>query len=267
MPRRLPDLKHNVATLPPIESKYISRVPFTLGLIGQTASGKTHLGLSIVKLLLREGTITRLFVCCPTLESNVIYNAVIDRGRDILFTDPDKVFEALREVQADCERAAEAYAEDLRYVAAHRRYTAGEPISGAEEHMLESRGWRSIEAKRPSPLLILDDLSHTRLYSTSRSNPLTNLVLRSRHLGDGLGISIMLLCQTYTSGVPRALRQNTSHWAFFHTESERELKAIGEELGGVVAYPEFCRRFRWYTAEKHGYMWVDVIRREIMSSF
>jgi hypothetical protein len=39
MVRKLPDLKNNIKTLPPFESKYISRVPFIAAFIGPTASG------------------------------------------------------------------------------------------------------------------------------------------------------------------------------------------------------------------------------------
>jgi hypothetical protein len=267
MPRKLPDLKHNLATLPPIESAYISRVPFIFGAIGSTGSGKSHLALSLVKLLRREHSITKLYVICPTLESNLIYKAVL-RADDWTFTgDLTKVYSALREVEADCLAVSEQYRKDLEYQIVLNRFTSGEQMSDGDETLLEQYGYRETKPVRPSPVLIIDDCSHSPLFSSSSKNPLTNLVLRSRHVGDGLGLSIILIAQTYTSGVPRALRQNLTHLALFRTQSDKEIKSMYEECSGLVSFPHFKDIFAAYTQEKHSYLFIDNIRRMMTDSF
>ena len=266
MPRHLPDLKHNIATLPVLESKYISRVPFILACIGPTASGKTHLGLSLVKLMRREHTITKLYIICPSFKSNVIYQA-ITKPTDMVFEDINKTYEALHEVEKDCAAISEQYREDLTYQIAYKRYTAGEQINSVQEHLLEARGYKEIKAYRPAPCLIIDDCSHSPLFSSSRKNPLTNLVLRCRHVGDGLGLSILMMAQTYTSGIPRALRQNLTHLALFHTESEREIKSMYDECNGQVHFEAFTGLFQHYTKKKHAYLWIDNIKREMTDTF
>ena len=66
------------------------------------------------------------------------------------------------------------------------------------------------------------------------------------------------------------MRQNCTHFAFFRTESERELKAMGEEVDAIVGYEQFCRLFKLYTEGKHSYIWVDLIdpshRRKLLRS-
>jgi ABC-type dipeptide/oligopeptide/nickel transport system ATPase component len=153
MGRKLPDLKHNVATLPVLESNYISRVPFIFAAIGPTASGKTHLALSIIKLLRREHTITKLYVICPSFKSNMIYKAVV-KDTDWVFEDVSKVFQALKEIELDCAAISEQYRNDLLYQIAYKRYTSGETITSAQEHLLENYGYRDVTPVRPSPCLV-----------------------------------------------------------------------------------------------------------------
>lgn len=57
--------------------------------------------------------------------------------------------------------------------------------------------------------LLVDDAQGSKLLNSSRFQ---NLVLRHRHLGDGLGLTIMMACQTFksqTGGMPVAIRDNT----------------------------------------------------------
>ena len=54
-------------------------------------------------------------------------------------------------------------------------------ISSDEHTMLENNNFeKPPEVQRPSPLLIIDDMSHSDIYSTSRQNPFINLCLRLR---------------------------------------------------------------------------------------
>ena len=265
-PRKLPDLKNNIAVLPPIESKYLSRVPFIFAAIGSTGSGKTHLALSIVKLMRREHSITKLYIICPSYKSNVIYQSVV-KETDWVFEDVSKVFAALKEVELDCEDLSEQYRRDLQYQIAYKKYTAGHAVSAVDEHLLESYGYRDVTPVRPSPCLILDDMSHSPLFSTSSKNPLTHLILRCRHVGDGLGLSICMMAQTYTSGIPRVLRQNLTHLALFHTESEREIKSMYDECSGQLSFQLFKEIFEHDTRNKHSYMFIDNIPRKTSDSF
>lgn len=265
--RRLPNLKATVATLPPIESRYLSRMPCVFAAVGSTGSGKTHVTLSLIKLLRSEGHCTKLYLVCPTVASNVLYSAVLDPKVDKVYSNLDTVYQALNDVQADCLAESELYRQKLLYEIALKRFTAGDAVDAEQEMLLEQFGWRGEKAVRPCPILLLDDVSHSKVYSTSTKNPLTNLVLRSRHCGDGLGLSVMLIAQTWTSGIPRAMRQQLTHACIFRTESAKEIKAIAEEVSSFIAYPDFLAIFDELTKEKHAYMFVDLVQRALTSSF
>jgi hypothetical protein len=122
---------------------------------GPTASGKTHLALSLIKLLRREHTITKLYCIVPSFKSNVIYKAVV-KDTDWIFEDISKVFQALKEVELDCEAISEQYRQDLLYQIAYKKYCAGQTINSAQEHLLESYGYRDVNPVRPSPCLLID---------------------------------------------------------------------------------------------------------------
>ena len=111
---------------------------------------------------------------------------------------------------------------------------------------------------RPAPLLFLDDLSHTELYSPSRSNPLNNLTLRHRHLGgQGYGVSIQFAVQTFKTGVTKALRENTQQFLLFDTRDQSVIDGMYEGVGSHCSYDEFIKLYHHATADPHGFLLVD----------
>lgn len=265
-PRKLPSLKNNIAVLPPIESEYLSRVPGIVGFVGSTGSGKTHLALSLIKLMRREHSISKLYVITPTFDSNVIYKSVV-KDTDWVYTGSMKdVFKALQEVELDCAAISENYRQKLEHQLVLHRFIAGETLLAPDEQLLELYGFEVAEPRRPSPLLLLDDMSHSPIFSNSRLNPLTALVLRSRHVGDGLGLSIFLVAQN-SRGIPKPLRLNFTHLFIWATQSQKEIQSFYEEAGGIVSYKHFEDIFRAYTMLPHSYLFVDNIRRTLSDSF
>lgn len=120
----------------------------------------------------------------------------------------------------------------------------------------------------PAPLLFLDDLSHTELYSPSRSNPLNNLTLRHRHLGgQGYGVSIEFAVQTFKTGVTKALRENTQQFLLFATRDVGVIEGMYEGLGSHCTYEEFLCLYNHATAEDHGFLLVDNNAKSIEKTF
>lgn len=121
---------------------------------------------------------------------------------------------------------------------------------------------------RPAPLLFLDDLSHTELYSPSRSNPLNNLTLRHRHLGgQGYGVSIEFAVQTFKTGVTKALRENTQQFLLFGTRDIGVIEGMYEGLGSHCTYEEFMKLYNHATADEHSFLLVDNNAKDIHKTF
>lgn len=270
-PRKLPDLLKDVDELPRVQSKYMSRMPYIAAFCGSTGSGKTYLAISHVKMQIKEGSINRLYIISPTARQNPLLKAVYqeDNPNHFMFEDcSNRVFETLNWIEQDMEAQAEMWADALVYEAAYKRFRLGAELKDHEEYLLESNGFRKPNTVRPKALLLLDDVQSTAVLSARQANPFTNLVLKSRWLGSGLGCSILMLTQTYKSNaVPRALRLNLTHLAVFRTQNKEEIKNIYQEVGSFVSQEQFEQLFTEYTAPKHGYMFVDFINKRITNSF
>ena len=87
--------------------------------------------------------------------------------------------------------------------------------------------------------LLIDDMSHSDIYSTSRNNPFINLCLRHRHVNNGKGITIMMAAQTFLTGLPKALRQNVTQLFIWPTKDETQLMAIYHEVANLVDKENF----------------------------
>lgn len=215
----------------------------------------------------REGSVTRVFVISPTAWSNQILNAICtDPERDWKFPLDSKVFDNLKKIEEACDADAAAYADDLEYLIARRRFCAGEDISQKEDMLLEKYGYREITPKRPSPLLFLDDCQSSPIFSNSSKNAFNALVLNSRHVGQDTGLSIFLVAQT-SRGIPRGLRLNFTHLFLWRTQSLREKKLLYEEVGALMNEEEFGRKLDLYTALPYGYMFVDLWAKRISDTF
>jgi ABC-type dipeptide/oligopeptide/nickel transport system ATPase component len=265
MPRRLPDLAKDIETLPPLTSRYVYRVPTIMGIVGGTGSGKSYLALSLIKLMRREGTITKLYLISPSAKSNVLYKSVLG-PQDALFEDLSvNVFKSLLDIEKDVEALAEAYRKELEYAVAYKKYTTGNTISYLDENLLELHNYRKPNPTRPAPCIFLDDAQNSAIYSNSRLNPWSNLVLRCRHMGSGIGCSIIMICQG-SRGIPRNLRTNLTNLILFGTQSKKERQLLYEEISGICSEDEFNRLLHLYTLARHGYMHVDILARTISDS-
>ena len=113
--------------------------------------------------------------------------------------------------------------------------------------------------RRPVPLLFIDDCSHSPIYSPGRDNALVNLTLRHRHIGgQGYGVSIQFAVQTFKSGVPKALRQNTMQFLIFKSNDISNILDIYQEVGAFCTEEEFLRLYTLAIQGKHDFLLIDL---------
>jgi hypothetical protein len=269
MRRRLPDLHKNINTLPCIESRYGMTLPFVFIASGSIKSGKTFLTLSIIKLMKKAGEITHVHLISPTCNSNVLYQSIINPEVDKVYEDiGPKVFESLKQIEADIGASAQKYADDLAYVIAYRKFCDAQPVTGSDEMLLESRGYKDIGTpKRPSHILVCDDCQGSAIFSrTSKAGAFQNFVLKCRHIHT-IGCSIAMISQSFRGGVPRPLRGQASYLALFYTASLTELKSIYDEVASITSWDAFKIAFDFYTRGPHAYLWVNLVTKTLSASF
>lgn len=100
--------------------------------------------------------------------------------------------------------------------------------------------WKYPKEQPPRLALIIDDCLGTDLMA-KRSAGLLNLVIKHRHIADGLGISIFMLIQSYCAqgGLARPIRENLTALMLFKINDENQLKKIKEEADLPITEDEF----------------------------
>ena len=79
---------------------------------------------------------------------------------------------------------------------------------------------------------------------------------------------MILIGQTWLSGVPRALRTNSTHVAVFRTSSVIDRKAIYNDVcSDLVSYQDFELLLTAYTEQRFSYMFVDKVTKQLKPSY
>jgi predicted ATPase len=237
-------------------------------LSGHTGSGKSTNAVELIRLLRKEGSITRCFCVSPTIVSNQIYGAICtDPERDLKIHLSDNVFEDLKKIEAAVEADAENFRKDLEYALARKKYVGGDEITPQEETLLEQRSYAPVKLVRPSPALFVDDCVSSKLFSNSSRNYFSSLCIKCRHIGQQLGLSIFIATQAIKL-VPRSIRINCTHWAVWQTSSKVESDILFQEVGSAFMPEEaFMRAFEMYTHDQHDYIFLDTIKRQVADSW
>ena len=225
--------------------------------VGHRGSGKTHAIVNLTRRYLDEGSFNRIFVISPTYDSNPVFH-VLDVGKEDVYKDHNNAIAAIYDILAKTKKDSDEYDKYEEYMKAYRKWHRGKSVSMDEHTMLENNNFEPpLNAPRPSPLLIIDDMSHSDIYSTSRQNPFINLCLRHRHINNGKGISIFMAAQTFRSGIPLALRQNIQQYFIWPTHDSNQLDAIYHEVANLVNEETFRHLYQIATKESHSFLTID----------
>ncbi|KAG5187203.1 hypothetical protein JKP88DRAFT_307830 [Tribonema minus] len=232
--RKLPDLESRFPKVQPVTSKYISQLPFILTLSAKCNAGKSYLAVALITLMQREGSITHTWILSPTASSNSIYRNIIgedhlDRVHDDLSA--PAVWNTLKAIQTEMEGITAQYEADLKYAIVHHKFNSGAAVNSVDEQLLESRGYMPCTPRTPSYCVLVDDAQASPLLSRAKANPFLNAILRHRHMAR-FGVSFVLVSQT-VKGLPKAVRTNTTHWAFFKTLNKKEIEECYDEITKV----------------------------------
>lgn len=232
--------------------------------VGACNSGKTNWMLRLVESLQDHGSVNRVFVMSPTFENNKAFDILNIRSDDIYQGKRvlDDGIGCILDVDHKIKKAAEEYEEYEEYCKAYRDFCNGK-ATYAQETMLRNNLFEEPEfIPMPRILVIMDDLSHTGIFSTSKANPFNNIVLRHRHIY-GVGVSIFMAVQNFTTGVPKMLRQNTKQFFLWKTHDMTQLEQIYEQVSQGATKEDFYHAFHEATKEPHCFLTVDLNAKEL----
>jgi hypothetical protein len=227
---------------------------------GPRGSGKTNGAVLLAKKYQEFGSFTRVYVISPTYESNPVFETLNADPSDV-YTDLGTILTSIQEIVTKIEVEALAHETELQYADMWLRHAQGKKIDVREQIILEKQDFREPDLQpRPYPLIIIDDCSHSQIYSTSRSNPFINLCLRHRHVGgEGYGCSIFMLVQNFKTGVPKPIRQNLQQFFIWRTADRSQLEAMWEEFANLIDLNSFVRLYHMaVNGNSHNFMTVDM---------
>lgn len=239
--------------------------------IGPRGSGKTNAVVLLARRYLDDGSINRVFIISPTYDSNRIFDLLEPKQEDV-FKNLQTCLADLTTIIAKVKQMVEEYREYEEIAAVFKKWKLflkgkGPALPLPLYNKLENMGFRAPEVvPRPSPLLIIDDMSHSDLYTPSKKNGFINLCLRHRHLFQ-VGLSIFMLVQTFKTGIPKCLRQNIQQFFLWPTHDMSQLESMYEEFANMCTKEDFLEMFQRATSGKHNFMTIDMNAREPLLRF
>mgnify|MGYP001171042541 FL=1 len=118
--------------------------------------------------------------------------------------------------------------------------------------------WKYPEEQPPRFAVVLDDCLNSPIMARPTAG-LVNLAIRHRHVCGGLGTSLFFLVQSYSAqgGVPRPIRENTTHLLLFRIADVNQLKKIKVESDLCITNNEFADLLGICHAEPFQFLMID----------
>ena len=286
--RKVPDtsITNEYAT-----TKNAIKAPHLMLVVGTRNTGKSFTTAKIMHQAVDDKLYDRIFMISPTYSSNRQYWSFMDIDEDdVLYPTRDSIDKIIEKVEGERDEW-DAYMVQKKLFKEFQTKTknrasiqslnirdlnmfidAGFLNEDGEMTEFEPPRWKR-EIERPcQSCLICDDVLGTPALNNAPG--LTTLAIRNRHIAPltepfkqraALGISCIFLSQTYIGGggggqggLPRGLRENSTHLIFFKNKSEHVMKKIMEELAGAVDPAELEQAFEIAIKEKHDNLMIDL---------
>jgi len=239
-------------------------------LSGKRGGGKGVAITTYVKQLLDLNLMDRVILISPTYWSNkIIFEPLnINESTDIIEPTKDAVHQMIKLVEQDKDEYDEYLKKKKLYREYRRVMKSNQPLHLIDPEMMmrfldlgffeSAPEWKYPDDSHPPRIfVIIDDAMGTELFNPKSG--LTNLCIKSRHVGKGLGISLALLVQSYSAvgGLPRPIRENATLLALFKCKDENQIEKIHQEIGADINLEQFDKLFKYATDKPYGFLVID----------
>ena len=240
---------------------------------GSRGSGKS---MSITNLLRlyqdypqKDGKKTwdRVFVISPTYEENKHYWKFLNIDDDDVHGNPtiNSVMDVVNKIDTDIEEYKEYLAKKklaikvIQKLMEHgiERLTDKELLFLYEINFnINNITWKYDREVPPMFCLIIDDCSHSKIFSNSGNNKFSNLALRNRHKN----CTIAMMVQSYKGGVPKFLRSgNLSCLMLWRIYDQKLIEEIYNEVSNDLTKEEWQRLFTFATVGDGGHNHLTIL--------
>ena len=246
---------------------------------GKRGGGKSVAIANLIKKCYDRKYFDRVFLITPTYYSNKEIWDIADINEDDIFEpsihcirDIIKIVDAEREEWDLFEYKKKLYKQFEKDI--HKPVIKMDPellIEYNEHSMFERKPeWKYGPDREHPPRLacIIDDCLSTDVMAR-RTAGLTNLAIRHRHVGKGLGISLFMLVQSYCAqgGVPRVIRENCTHLMLFKINDENQIKKVKEEADLPVSDEDFLKMCNYCHCQPYNFLYLDFAPKDESKRF
>jgi hypothetical protein len=242
--------------------------------VAKRGGGKTVALTSLLKSLKKDGALDRLFLISPTYESNKDMFKGLPLAPEDIYHNPydlgclDDIIEKAQKEMDEYKAYKEKMALRNKLLAKLKATKSTSDVYDLDpELLLDAFNYDVISAeppfhkwkgRRPVLAMLVDDCQGSPVLNDKRFQ---HLCLRHRHVGGGLGISIMMAVQNFkgkTGGMPLTIRDNLTHLILFRTKNGNVLKDIFEEIADDITEEEFYAAYNIaIEGDEHAFLFID----------
>lgn len=243
---------------------------------GKRGGGKSVAVANYVSVCLKKGYFDKVWLISPTYASNKeIWDMVPIDESNVM--EPSKF--CMKEIAelVDAERASwdeflerkkkyDLYLKDMRKN--NLDFNNPEVLSRLLDYedldfFNDEPKWHYKNEVPPRLAVIIDDCVGSDLMRLPSAG-LVNTAIKHRHLGNGLGLSMFMLVQSYAckDGVPRPIRENATHLMLFRITQEPQVVRLYQESDVDMSYDEFYSMLREVHAEPYQFLFMDFAPKE-----
>lgn len=234
-------------------------LPGVWALVGRRGAGKSSAVASLLRDYHAEGFLDRLFVVSPTAKSTInkhLFTGLLqdeDCYEELDWTSVEKVLEKVEEEGLEWrlyEKRVEIYERLQKYM------RSGTLDKVPPKLLLEADAAGLLEGEylerpthkyghSPRLFLLLDDCQASRIFSPSNKNITNSAAIRNRHLGGGVGLTMVYAMQSYSahSGLPRVVREQATLMALWRMASETRRLQLADELSNDLDEKSFLMAY------------------------
>lgn len=234
--------------------------------IGARGSGKTNAAINLALRYLNDKSLNIVYIMSPTYESNPEL-WVLNAKEENIFTNSMDILNEFRKIQALIKKAAKEWEDDTEYQKVYTRVVHTKRYTMSDQLEVDKRDGKPPKyLPKPSPLIFIDDMMKTDIYSTSNSNPFNNFCILHRHFAK-VGATVFMMVQNFKSGISKIIRQNIQQFFIFSTADIGCIEAMYEEFGNVCTFETFIEIFKMATNEVNHFLTVSPFSRDVDKQF
>ena len=234
---------------------------------GTRGSGKSYLASKILRAGIHENLYDRILFITPSFLSNKKQFEDLGVAEEDVFKPEKEAIQMCVDIVEYERNEWEEYLDEMELF--EKMVNSKDDTEFSDQELMNMEGlfvgeefvkptWKREIIRPPQIILVLDDILSTP--AITGSSGINRLFMTNRHIGElkrggALGLSVMILTQTYSTtaghGIGRALRENLTELTIFETKQEKQLDKVIEETGGAIDPVKFKLAYDYSMKNPH----------------